>query len=140
MEIVISSIILAITCVGLAGICIAGKRYIAHARARMAGGGLGELFLNPLQSYVSQGERSSGANDGWDDNNNALRVTPGTSKRYCSSVGLQQPFPICSSSADRTLAGIEYSAEYVIKAIKADPSVSEENLRKVVATITWAEP
>ncbi|MFZ2603678.1 MAG: prepilin-type N-terminal cleavage/methylation domain-containing protein, partial [Candidatus Omnitrophota bacterium] len=47
LEIVISSIILAITSVGLAGICISGKKYIAHARARMAGGELGELFLNP---------------------------------------------------------------------------------------------
>lgn len=133
LEIVISSIILAITSVGLAGICIAGKRYIAHARARMAGGELGELFLNPLQSYVAQGERSSGANDGWDAANNALRITPGVSKRYCGSIGLQQPF--CPSQADRTLAGIEYSATY---RITAHPDT--DKIRKVVTTITWVEP
>lgn len=142
LEIVLAVIILSIVCVGLISIFGTGKRYILHARMRMAGGELGELFLNPLQSYVSQGERSVGASDdGWDDNNNALRETPGASKRHCGSAGLQQPFcPAPIDLAARTLAGIEYSAEYVIKAIKADASATEDNLRKVVTTINWTEP
>lgn len=134
LEIVISSIILAITSVGLAGICISGKKYIAHARARMAGGELGELFLNPLQSYVSQGERSILAFDGWDDVNNALRVTGGT-LRYCDSVVTHTQQPFCPPQADRTLAGIEYSATYQIT---AHPST--DKIRKVVTTINWIEP
>lgn len=134
LEIVISSIILAITSVGLTGICISGKKYIAHARARMAGGELGELFLNPLQSYVSQGERNILAFDGWDDVNNALRVTGGI-LRYCDSniTHTQQPF--CPPQADRTLAGIEYSAKYEI-----ENHPDTDKIRKVVTTINWIEP
>lgn len=52
LEILISSIILAITIGGLVSVFLTGKQFTAHTRSRMAGGELGKAFLDPLQMDV----------------------------------------------------------------------------------------
>jgi len=66
VEIIVSIIILSLTMFGLTNIFISGKRYILHARARMAGGELGKHFLDPLQMDVRE--------DTWDTAENRLRA------------------------------------------------------------------
>jgi len=133
LEIVISSIIIAITVIGLSGIFATGKKYISHARYRMVGGELGQLFMNPFQNYVSQNELTNGADNGWNRPNNPL--TQQAVARYCDSVGghIQQPF--CPPLADRIMGGVEYSAKYEVM---NHPSTA--NIRKIITTITWNEP
>lgn len=53
-EILVAVIILALVVTGLANVFVAGKRYIQHTRARMTGGELGKVFLDPLQNDVNQ--------------------------------------------------------------------------------------
>jgi len=52
IEIIVASIILALTVAGIANLFVSGKRYIAHARWRMGGGEIGKYFLDPLQMNV----------------------------------------------------------------------------------------
>jgi len=67
LEILVSTLILALVMTGLANIFVAGKKYILHSRARMTGGELAKFFLEPLQMDVRQDE--------WDNlsANNCLR-------------------------------------------------------------------
>lgn len=132
-EILISTLILALLTAGLANLFIAGKRHILHSRSRITGGEIGKIFIDPLQMEVTQTERSSGQQNGWNEPNNALKE--GT--RYCDSdlSHTQQPTGFCPDPpAKRTLDGIEYSARYEI--IKHP---QDEYIRKVVTTISWTE-
>lgn len=54
LEILVAVIILALVVTGLAGVFVAGKRYIQRSRSRMTGGELGKYFLDPLQNDVNQ--------------------------------------------------------------------------------------
>ena len=56
MEVVVASIILAITMVGIVNLFVSGARYVQHSRARMTGGEFGRYFLDPLQEQVRQDE------------------------------------------------------------------------------------
>jgi len=69
LEILVATIILALTTVGLANIFIVGKRYILSNRSRMVRGELGKYFLDPLQMNVRQ--------DTWGVNGNCLSTTTG---------------------------------------------------------------
>jgi len=125
LEILIAALILALVMTGLASIFLAGKRHLAHTRSKIQAAELGKLFLAPLQQDVRQ--------DTWDNpSTNALSI--GT--RYCDSDPdhSDQQLPNCPSQAERTLDGIEYSAQYDISEDSTRP-----NLRKVVTTITWNE-
>lgn len=126
LEILISTIILALVMTGLANIFIAGKRYILHSRARMTGGELGKLFLDPLQMDVRQDE--------WNQAENSLN----TVTTYCDSDPghAAEQNPACPLAADRLLGGIEYSAKYEISA----PFLPNSDLRRVKLTLTWNEP
>jgi len=53
MEIVVSVIILALMVVGITALFISAKTHIFHSRARMTGGELGKLFLDPLAFDVA---------------------------------------------------------------------------------------
>ena len=66
LEIIVSIIILSVTMIGMTNLFMSAKRYIMHSRARMGGGELGKLFLDPLQMEVRQ--------DTWDTNANNLRI------------------------------------------------------------------
>lgn len=59
LEILISSIILALVMTGLANLFVAGKKYILHSRSRIQAVELGRLFLSPLQMDVDQSKWGS---------------------------------------------------------------------------------
>ena len=54
LEVLVSTVILAVVISGIANIFLSGKRYILHSNARMTGGELGRFFLDPLQMDVRQ--------------------------------------------------------------------------------------
>jgi Tfp pilus assembly protein PilW len=61
IEILVSSILIALVLAGLVSLFVANKRMIQHSRFRMAGGEVGKVFLSPLQAQVRQ--------DQWSTNN-----------------------------------------------------------------------
>lgn len=63
LEILVSTLILALVMTGMVNLFISGKKWILHARSRMTGGELGKTFLDPLQSYVKQSDWNSSTND-----------------------------------------------------------------------------
>ncbi len=136
LEILISSVLLAITVAGLSGIFVSAKKYILHERMRMAGGGLGAAFLDPSQVAVQQGETSTGSLDGWNQANNGLRVTPTGDYRYCDSdaAHASKQASFCPPVSARTMSNTEYSAKYKIEDVG-----STNPVRKVATTITWTE-
>jgi len=54
MEIIVSTILVALVLVGLTNLFVLGKTYILHAQYRVTGGELGRFFLEPLQMDVRQ--------------------------------------------------------------------------------------
>jgi len=128
LEILIASVILAVTAAGLSGVFVSGKKYIHHARMRMVGGELGSAFIDPLQAAVRQGATTVSAQDGWGQVNNPLSTT---SSLYCDSDSTHTQSTLCPSDSQRNLSNTEYRAKYDISAIGS--------ARKVVATINWAE-
>ncbi len=54
IEILVSTIILALVLAGMANLFVSGKRWLLHSRSRMAGAELGKLFVEPLQMDVRQ--------------------------------------------------------------------------------------
>jgi Tfp pilus assembly protein PilW len=123
LEILIAGVILTLVLAGLLNTFLAGKRWVLHNRLRMTGGELGKLFLDPLQGYVRQ--------DTWNQAGNSLN----TVITYCDNDALHTQNPACPPSADRTIGGMEYSAQYNVT-----PHPTNPNIRKVVATIQWNEP
>ncbi len=124
IEIIVATVILAITTTGLANLYIAGKRWIYHSRSRISGGELGKLFIDPLQEFVRE--------DTWGQAGNALNI--GTT--YCDSdpahAGSQNPLCIAmgmdgaAGEPNRTIDGTVYSVTYNISAHPRD-----SNIRKV---------
>jgi Tfp pilus assembly protein PilV len=57
LEIIISTVILAIVMTGLVNVFVASKKLIQHSRYRMNAGEIGKKFFDPLQAYVRE--------DGW---------------------------------------------------------------------------
>jgi len=154
MEIFVSAIILALIMVGMVNIFISGKRYVLHSRARMTGGEIGKIFIDPLQLYVhqTQSDPANSSLDAWDapDNTNNLlsihnQSTPTAPNLYCgenpdSTTNLtpqwQDPNQTCSNATRRQLNNITYWAEYTIGA----PIANTPDLRKVKVEILWNEP
>ncbi len=136
LEILISSVILAITVAGLSGIFISGKKYILHERMRMTSGSLGAAFIDPSQVAVSQGQTAVGSLDGWNQSNNGLRVTPAGDFRYCDSdpAHASKQATFCPPASARTMSNTEYSAKYKIEDVG-----STNPVRKVATTISWTE-
>ena len=118
MELLVAFIIFALILGGLANIFVAGKRYILHARARMAGGELGKAFLDPLQSFVRA--------DTWNATGNDL--VPGEYSCVNMSSCINQT---------RTFTNIPYDATYNITNV--EPSYND-TIRRVQVTINWTEP
>ena len=135
VEIIVAAIILALSMLGLTNLFVSGKRYIMHARARMTGGEIGRLFLDPLNMAVRQ--------DTWTTTTSALYdvvESPGpqlSTTRYCDSdpahSAMQQPG--CPTADERTLDHIVYSATYNFT---RNSPIS--NLTKVKLDVTWTEP
>lgn len=61
VEILVATIILALTVGGIANVFVASKRNIMHARSRMSGGEIGKYFLDPLQMNVRQDQWDTAA-------------------------------------------------------------------------------
>jgi prepilin-type N-terminal cleavage/methylation domain-containing protein len=59
VEVLISTVLLALIMSGLANIFVAGKRHIMHSRYRMTSGELGSFDLEPLQAQVRQDQWAS---------------------------------------------------------------------------------
>lgn len=112
---------------GLTNLFVSGKRLLAHSRARMTGGEIGRLFLDPLNMAVRQ--------DTWDDVANPLYDNPaaGSTTRYCGGGTPSQPG--CPSASERTLGNIIYDAKYEFT--RNSPI---NNLTKVRLDVTWTEP
>ena len=151
MEIIISALILALVMAGMVNIFISGKRYVMHSRARMTGGEIGKLFIDPLQIYIRQTPTNNTSLDGWDNGSNAnnpLAVNNNTSfpsdpNLYCGNatiVGPQWSNTECTDAGaiNRTLNGIVYRAAYRIG--RAPDPTNTTDLRKVTADIIWDEP
>jgi len=115
VEIIISMLILSLVMLGLANLFTGVKRHILHTRSRTIGGELGKHFLDPLQMHVRQAESSAGAQDGWDQPNNALRIGDRTDD-------------------DQDIGGITYTPTYEIN------DFLDGKLRKVVLHVKWREP
>lgn len=132
LEVLVSTIILALVLTGIVNVFISGKRWILHSRERMSAGELGKLFLAPLQMGVRA--------DTWGAVGNLLQLTvsnPG-GLSYCDGVSGHTQQPGCPSLPDRTLDNIAYSAQYNITNVttRTEPN----NIRRVVTTVSWNEP
>ncbi len=134
---------------GLTNLFVSGKRYILHSRARMTGGEIGRLFLDPLNMAVHQGEIPVAVGgpspNAWGLANNPL--TPGT---YCCDThaaftagGVTVPacntlLPSGCPSADERRLGLSnpYNATYEIRRLVAP----NDRIIKVKLYVTWTEP
>ena len=54
LEVIVSVMILALVYLGIAGVFVAGKRYVQNSRFRMTGGEIGKYFLDPFQNDVNE--------------------------------------------------------------------------------------
>lgn len=116
IEIIVATILLALTLVSLTNLFVVGKRYILHSRSRMSGGELGKYFLDPLQNYVRQEDWIDTDNDY--DSNNRLRINP--SPRT-------DPTPT-------TINAIPYTPTYTVS---IPPGSPDNQMRSVTVQINW---
>lgn len=114
LEILVSTLILALVMTGMANIFVAGKRHILHSRSRMTGGELGKYFLDRLQMQVRQ--------DQWGNNCLSNSANCCTNPADCQAGTVQ--------GLDR-----DYTASYTVT-----PDSPITNLNKVRVNITWSEP
>ena len=126
MEIIVSSIIVALSLMGLANLFVLGRTQIAHSRSRMAGGEIGRVFLDPLQMQVRQDTWNAGA-----ATNDLTATAAGV--RYCDGDPAHAQQAHCPPANERMLHGIGYNAEYGID------NVANTDLRRVQLTIRWQE-
>lgn len=113
LEIIVSTIILALVIGGLANVFVVAKRRIVYSRSKMQTAELGRLFLDPLQSQVRQDEWGANCLTG----------------RDCSA-----------ESQTQTLDNIPYTPTYETSALLVDAQNPQGRLRKVKVTISWDEP
>ncbi|MCX5695118.1 MAG: hypothetical protein NTW18_00420 [Candidatus Omnitrophica bacterium] len=59
LEIIVSTIILALVMTGLINVIVAGRQLLQHSRNRMGAGEIGKRFIDPLQNQVRQDTWSS---------------------------------------------------------------------------------
>lgn len=133
VEIIVASLVFALTIAGLLSVFVAGSRHIIHARERITSAELGKLFIDPLQVDVRQ--------DTWTLGQASNALTPGTT--YCDSVGGHTQNKNCPPAAQRTVNNREFWAAYTIAQGGVnpgdDPALIGTDLRRVTATITWNE-
>ena len=128
LEVLIALVIFAVIMAGLTNLFISGKRWILHARARMAGGEIGKQFLDPLQMQVRQ--------DSWPSTSNCFNCLT----TNCSSP----PVPGCATFLNPWTDipnKITYTPTYTsITAVNSEsPNHTLGHLRKVVLKVSWSE-
>ena len=112
LEILVSTLILALVMTGVANIFVAGKRHILRSRSRMTGGELGKYFLDPFQRYVRQDQWTTGPNQ------NCLAAGNCPDEQAGTSQGLDR----------------DYTAQYTI-----NNNSPIANLNRVRVDIIWSE-
>jgi len=115
LEILVSTVILALVMTGLAYVFLAGRTHLKHARSRIQAAELGRFFLAPLQMFVTATEHPSGAQNGWNQANNCLTGGAG-----------------CPGA--QTIGATTYTPTYSFTPITGT------TLQKVKVTISWPEP
>lgn len=120
VEIIVASLVFALTIAGLLSVFVAGSQHIIHARERITGAELGKLFIDPLQNYVRQDTWNQPGNNNL--NLSAARVSLGTQKVN------NRDFSGNYTVADGNSTGINY-----------DSALAGTDLRRVTATIAWNE-
>lgn len=121
LEVIVSSVLLAIMFAGLANIYVAGKRYVLHTRSRMSGGELGRLFLDPLQNDVQAIT--------WGNTSNNISSD---TTRYCGGTSTPQATN-CPPTIASVLPGAGFNAIYNID------GVANTDLRRVELKVNWVE-
>jgi len=124
LEIIVAAVIFVLIVGGLVNIFISGKRLTLHARWRMTGGELGKFFVDPLHKEVRQAESALGAQDGWDEANNLLRVNTWT--------GPVQQIYLSAATPE------EYTPAYTVSAVE-DPAGNDIGIRRLRVDIGWEE-
>lgn len=127
LEIIISVVIFTLTVTGMANVFLTGKRWILHARSRMAGGELGKFFLDPLQMEVRQ--------DTWDQAGNQLRLP---------ALPAQNPAPTDTRTWQGTTVNlgsdnIPYTPTYTASRVLIPGTNTDSGLRCVQVRIDWRE-
>ena len=56
IEILISTVVLALVFLGLLNLFMSGRKFLEHSQSRMGGGELGKIFIDPLQVQVRQSD------------------------------------------------------------------------------------
>ncbi len=122
MEVIVSTIIIALTVTGMANLFMGGKRWVLHSRTRMVGGEVGRIFLDPLQMDVNQGDWNDSTSDYNAPNRLRLR-TETTPTDYA------------------TINGRPYQSQFSVENVPGDPTrvpgVHGGQMRKVTVDITW---
>jgi len=114
MEIIVSTVLLALILAGIVNIFISGRRHIAYSLSRMAGGELGKHFLDPLQMHVRQ--------DTWDDT--------ATNSLVVNTVGWNDP------ANPQIINNVSYSGNYRVTSVN-DSGGNDLGLRRVQLTVSW---
>lgn len=109
LEITIATVVLALVVVSLSRVFLSSGQWLYHARARTAGGEVGNFFLEPLQMQVAQST--------W---------TPGST---CLTGGA------CPGA--RVVNGITYTPTYTRSAMPVGSAPPLGRVRKVFLTLTW---
>ena len=123
MEILVSTLLIALTLLGLSNLFVAGKTHIQYSRTKMTGGELGKVFLDPLQMDVTQGERSLAAQNGWGQINNCLSSNPTT-----------------NCPTQQSMDNVTYTSAYIIDNVVVGNCVATNScLRRVQLTVIWPE-
>ena len=126
VEIIVSSIILALIIGGLVSTFVSGKRWLGHSRAQMTGGELGKYFLDPLALAVRH--------DQWDES--AGDYEADTGQGVANDLCQDCPHP---GNAVR-MNNKDYTRVYTITTIPTlnDPAKYGQ-ARKVTTVISWTE-
>jgi prepilin-type N-terminal cleavage/methylation domain-containing protein len=116
LEVLVCVIILSLVMLGITNIFIAGRRYLYHSRARLAAANYGRMFLDPLQSEVSQ--------DAIDYSWPNCLTSAGTT--HCPSTAVIDP----------VLNGITFAPAYTINNVN---NAVWPLLRRVTVRVNWTD-
>lgn len=126
IEIIVATLIMAITMAGLVNLFVSGKRWLLHSRARMTGGEFGKYFLDPYYQSVQESDWNNGTVD---YNTPGLQITP--SETAGAQVNDQQ------GGRNIGLGRSFYQPFYTVNTM---PGVSHDTqARKVKVRIYWPD-
>ena len=110
LEIIIATIILSVTILGLLGVFVSGNNWVLHFRERATSAELGRRFVDPLQMDVRQDTWATG--------------------RLRSGVIINPTERVNNK---------DFIATYNIADAAGDPALAGTDLRRVTTTVNWTE-